>query len=420
MSNTLPEPNLEAQEGLIGCALLGAAGDIMTSGITSDSFTDAQCRQAWGIIETLVEIDEQINIVTVKGLSKHLTVEWLGSLEDMAPTASNWSYHVNLVKSAATSRALWELGNLTASAAAAGESPDETIANLESALLKLNGGSNDLQDAAKGGWRALCDLLAEAGTQGTTLGIKSGLEGIDSLYRGFRPGTLNVLAGRPGAGKSAFAVNMALNVAKSGGRVLVFTAEMLAREYTMRLAGVDSGEDIQDYLLTGRSSSMLKIASSVAACAKLPISIMDSASINSSQMRAYARKVAKTRLDLVIVDYLQLYKPPGKSYSRENEIGEVSTALKHLSQECEVPVLALAQMNRGIENRESEPRLSDLRESGRIEQDADTVAFLHWDSSESSLNYLLKKNRNGPVGACECQFTPYNQRFLSPMSGVRK
>ena len=420
MSNTLPEPNLEAQQGLIGCALLGATGDIMTAGITSASFTDAQCRQAWGIIETLVEIDEQINIVTIKGLSKHLTVEWLSSLEDMAPSASNWSYHVNLVKSAATSRALWELGNLTATAAAAGESPDETIANLESALLKLNGGSNELQDAAKGGWRALCDLLSEAGTQGTSLGIKSGLEGIDSLYRGFRPGTLNVLAGRPGAGKSAFAVNMALNVAKSGGRVLVFTAEMLAREYTMRLAGVDSGEDLQDYLLTGRSSAMQQIADSVGMCSKLPISIMDSASINSSQMRAYARKVAKTKLDLVIVDYLQLYKPPGKSYSRENEIGEVSTALKHLSQECEVPVLALAQMNRGIENRESEPRLSDLRESGRIEQDADTVAFLHWDTSEASLNYLLKKNRNGPVGAAECQFTPYNQRFLSPMSGVRK
>ena len=125
--STLPEPNLEAQQGLIGCALLGATGDIMTAGITSASFTDAQCRQAWGIIETLVEIDEQINIVTIKGLSKHLTVEWLSSLEDMAPSASNWSYHVNLVKSAATSRALWELGNLTATAAAAGSIPYSSL-----------------------------------------------------------------------------------------------------------------------------------------------------------------------------------------------------------------------------------------------------------------------------------------------------
>lgn len=406
-----PPTTIESQEGLLGCACLGAVGDIMTSGITAGSFTDAKCRMAWAVVEDLVQRDQEVNLVTIKGGCPNLDLPWLMDLENKAPTASNWGYHAKRVKESATQWRVWELCNQAATQAEQGESPDELLATLEAGLLKINSGTSEVLEKDKEAWRELCDLLAEAGKGGVKLGLDCGIPSIDTLYKGFRKGTLNVLAGRPGSGKSAFAVNMALAAAKEGKKVLVFTAEMLAREYTMRLAAVDSGEDVQSYLLNGWRDSAVALAASVQRCSGLPIGIVDSVSINSSQIRAYARKVAKTKLDLVIVDYLQLYKPPGKSYSRENEVGEVSQALKQLAQECEVPVLALAQMNRGIESRDSEPRLSDLRESGRIEQDADTVAFLWWDTKESQMHYLLKKNRNGRVGGNPVEFTPWNQRF---------
>lgn len=407
-----PPTELESQEGLLGCACLGAAGEILTNGITSASFTDAKCRMAWEAVEELVQKSQEVSIVTLKGSVSSLEVSWLSGLEDKAPTASNWSFHAFKVKEAAAQWALWELSTQTAAQAVQGEKPDELIAAMEAGLLKLNSNSSEILEKDKEAWKELCDLLAEAGKGGAKLGLDCGVPSVDNLYKGFRKGTLNVLAARPGAGKSAFACNMALHAAKQGHKVLVFTAEMMAREYTMRLAAIDSGEDIQSYMINGWQDSAKKLAGSVQRCSRLPIGIVDSVSINSSQMRSYARKVAKTKLDLVIVDYLQLYKPPGKSFSRENEVGDVSTALKQLSAECDVPVLALAQMNRGIESRDSEPRMSDLRESGRIEQDADTVAFLWWDAKAEQLRYLLKKNRNGQKGGATVKFTAWNQRFM--------
>ncbi|MDB4798820.1 DnaB-like helicase C-terminal domain-containing protein, partial [Verrucomicrobia bacterium] len=161
----------------------------------------------------------------------------------------------------------------------------------------------------------------------------------------------------------------------------------------------------------GWMDSAEPIADAVKLCHKLPIGIVDSTTIHTSAMRSYARKVAKTKLDLVIVDYLQLYRPPGKSYSRENEVSQVSRAMKLLAMECDVPVIVACQMNRAIEGRESEPRLSDLRESGSIEQDSDTVSFLWRDEKAQQLKFCLKKNRTGPTGNVGLEFTPYCQRF---------
>jgi replicative DNA helicase len=405
-----PDVNLDAQEGLIGCALLGASEDISGSGISTASFIDPKCRQVWVAIEKLIDENKEVNTVTVHSETK-LDPLWLGALPDKGPTALNWTYHLQNVKESCGRHQLWELCQMAASHATAGNSPSEITAELEAGLLRANGAASHIHESGSDDWKEFCDLLADAGRGTASNGLSTGFLAIDAFLRGLRGGTMNTVAGRPGTGKSALAANIAMSVAKSGGKVLVFSAEMKTAEYIARLVAIESGEDVQGYLSNGWMDSAEPIADAVKLCHKLPIGIVDSTTIHTSAMRSYARKVAKTKLDLVIVDYLQLYRPPGKSYSRENEVSQVSRAMKLLAMECDVPVIVACQMNRAIEGRESEPRLSDLRESGSIEQDSDTVSFLWRDEKAQQLKFCLKKNRTGPTGNVGLEFTPYCQRF---------
>lgn len=403
-----PDIAVEHQEGLLGCALLGAAQAILDSGISADHFLDPRCRLAWQAVEKLVAGGHDVNEVALFQEAKGLAPAWLTSLPSKGPIKTNWNYHAPKVRAVAARHQVWALCHEVAEQASVSAPPEELVASLETGLLKIGNSSTDFQDAAKDGWREVCDTLSKAGDK-SIQGLMTGIDEVDKIYRGLKRGTMNTLAARPGRGKSAFAANLALGAAQAGGRVLVFSAEMPAREYQLRLVAIESGCDVQSYIENAWKDEAVAIAASTQRCIQLPIAIVDSTSINAQQMRAYARKAAKDGLALIVVDYLQLYRSGRKTRAREEEVSEVSKAMKQMAMECDVPVLVLAQMNRGIENREGEPKLSDLRESGSIEQDSDTVAFL-WQNSEE-LQYCIKKHRAGATGNALVNFTTYNQRF---------
>ena len=403
-----PDIALENQEGLLGCALLGAARDILDSGITANHFIDPRCRLAWDAVAKLSDAGHDINETAIWQEARSLQPMWLTTLADKGPIRTNWRYHAGKVRDVAARHQLWGLCTEAAELASVSAPPEEIISALETGLLKVAGSSSDVVDATKDGWREVCDTLARAGDK-SIQGLMTGVGCIDKIYRGLKRGAMHTLAARPGAGKSAFAANLALKTAQEGGRVLVFSAEMPAREYQMRLVAIESGQDVQSYMENAWPKEATLIGASLQRCISLPITIVDSPSINSQQMKAYARKFAKDGVALIIVDYLQLYRSGKKTNGREEEVRHVSNAMKTMAMECDAPVFVLAQMNRGIEHREGEPKLSDLRESGSIEQDSDTVAFL-WQGQED-LKYCIKKHRAGTTGNAVVNFTPYNQRF---------
>lgn len=409
---TAPDQDVQSQEGLIGCALLGAANDILAEGITSALFTDLNCQSAFRAVEKLVSASQPVDLVTVKTESG-LGTDWLTAATDMAPTEHNWSYWYPRVKKAAGRHKIWQLSlEMAKEAAQSDAEPDALSAQFEASMIAINDQSADVQEAGSGAWKELCELLSAAETGTAEHGLKTGLPRIDRLMRGLKKGTVNTIAARPGIGKSALATNIALKLAQEGKHVLFFSAEMKAPDVLARVVAIHSGEDVESYVENGWESLKVPIAKSVASCHSLNIHIVDSTSINIEQMRAYARRMAMAgRLDLVIIDYLQLYKSGAKAHSRENEVGQLSRSVKLLAMESNVPVLSLCQMNRGVESREGEPMLSDLRESGSIEQDSDTVGFLWWNPTDEQLVFCLKKNRRGQTGNVPVVFTKYNQRF---------
>lgn len=406
-----PARDQEAEEGLLGCAILGAFERLSGEGVTAELFTDPRCRIVWDAIEAILAKGGSPSETTIMAeWGKGCDALWLSGLTGQAPTEHNWSYWLPRVKETSARQRLWDLCHTVAAMAGANADPAELQAQLEAGLLRHAVVGQDVADAAKDGWRQLCDILAAAGTEEAT-GLLSGISSVDKAYGGFRRATMNTVAGRPGTGKSAFAANIVHHLANQGGRCLVFTAEMPAREYESRLLAIDSEVDVQGYLKNAWPTDAAKLADSVKRMSKLPISIVDDPSITATQMRAYARKMAKSGLDMVVIDYLQLYRSGRKTSGREDEVAEVSKAFKQMALECDVPVIVLSQMNRDIERSDREPKLSDLRESGSIEQDSDTVGFLQ--ETEDCLKLFVKKNRNGSQGTALIEFVKWCQKFTT-------
>lgn len=243
-------------------------------------------------------------------------------------------------------------------------------------------------------------------------GVSSGFENIDRLTCGFRPGELILVAARPSMGKTALSVNFARSASLSGHTVLFFSLEMSRQALVSRmlcdLADI-SASDLRAGTLTPDSLKRLRNQKEIIDC--LPIIIDDRASLRTNQIESRSAQVAaKYKLGLVIIDYLQLCR--AEADSRYLEIGEISRSLKAIAKKFEVPVIALSQLSRDIEKRQDpKPRLSDLRESGSLEQDADSVIFISGKKEASVREIVLAKQRNGPVGKVDLLFNGDRQRF---------
>ena len=266
------------------------------------------------------------------------------------------------------------------------------------------------------------EAMQERGSE--LLGVSTGFEGLDRKLLGLQRSDLIVLAARPAMGKTAFALNIAANAAtdtKSPARVGVFSLEMSSLQLTLRMLCAEAEVDAQ-LVRSGRlpSEYWQQITNAAGRLSEAKIFIDDAPTLTPMQLRARARRLkAEHGCDLIIVDYLQLMHVAGKVERRDLEIGEISRSLKALAKELDVPVLALAQLSRRVEESGKGPQLSHLRESGAIEQDADIVLFLHRDPDKTHeedqawpTEIRIGKHRNGPVGMVEVMFERRFARFF--------
>jgi len=404
--------NHEAEQGAIGCIALGAYQDAIEAGVDANCWHNDNARSIWQACGRLDEQGQEINAVNLGNQCEGLGMYLFDALEK-APTAINLRYWLPDLLDTAKRRGVFLRYYETMRRIA---DDDVTTASLIESMEQdffAATTSHASKKNQKEAWRSLIELLEEAHPNGLkTIGLHTGMGPIDDIIRGFKPGSMNVVAGRPGGGKTAWALQVALNTAIAGEHVVVWSYEMPHAQLGTRLIANHSGEDMGHYLETG-VGNLPSIIKAAQACASAPIHIEDRVDLNIAQLRSQARRFAKEmNTKLFVVDYLQLVPPAYRSKDRVREVGEISQHLKKAALETGVPFLVLAQMNRSIEERNGEPRLSDLRESGSIEQDSDTVSFLHMDENEPEfLQFLVKKNRHGRTGKVGLNWTKYNGRF---------
>jgi replicative DNA helicase len=428
---------LEAEQSVLGSILIDAdailkVGDFLRA-------ADFYRKQHGDIFEAMLALHAQrepIDLVTVGDeLERRGRLEPIGgpayltTLMNAVPTAVHVEHYGRIVERKAVLR------NLIAAAgriAAVGyeESNDAEIAidRAEAILFEIS------EHRTIGGFESLATLLGQAYDRleylhehrGQILGIPSGLSQLDALLGGFQPSDLIILAARPSVGKTSLALNIAQHAAvREGKRVGVFSLEMSKEQLALRLLSAESGINPRP-LQTGfvDETDWSKIAQVMNQMHAAPMWIDDSPALSVMELRTKARRLEAEQhgLDLIIVDYLQLMQAstPSRDGNRVQEVSEISRGMKQLARELKVPVLALSQLSRGVEQRgTAEPRLSDLRESGSIEQDADVVIFLYRaedqnpDSEVELVKAKIAKHRNGPIGEVPLQFRKANTRFYT-------
>lgn len=335
------------------------------------------------------------------------------------PTAANILTYARIIKEKATLRKLGDIGTKIVEMTYEGyEDVDTILDRAEGMIFKVaeSKESKDivsLKEVVTNEFERLEQLLQN---RGVTTGISSGFKHFDEMTSGFHPSDLVILAARPSMGKTAFALNLALNAAmKAEKGVLVFSLEMSSSQLLQRLLAIEAGiglQKIRNGFLGEDDWGKLGIASGKLANAE--INIADVPNVNVLEIRSIARRLkAAGKLDMILIDYLQLIKgTSGKSDNRQQEISDISRSLKGIARELDIPIIALSQLSRAPEQRaDRRPMLSDLRESGAIEQDADMVVFLYRDdyyNDESEqkgiTEVIIGKQRNGPVGTVNLKF----------------
>ena len=439
MIDRLPPQNLDSEQAVLGSILIDRDAIIEVADFlhTEDFYRQAHGRIFAAMLQ-LFEKREPIDVVTVaETLERDGDLEaiggasYLSTLGNDTPTAVHVAQYGRIVERKAVLRRLIQAaGKIAAIGYEDGADIQESIDRSEAELFAVS------QHRSNDGFSPLRTLLHDAydrldylhAHRGEIVGIASGFADLDQLTTGFQPSDLVVLAARPSLGKTSLALNVAEHAAvREGKTVGVFSLEMSKEQLVLRLlssvAAIDSQRLRSGFL---EELDFARIAPALQALSDAPVYIDDTPNISTMELRTKARRLqAEHGLDLLIVDYLQLMQATTQSRdaNRVQEVSEISRGLKGLARELKVPVLALSQLSRQPEMRESrEPRLSDLRESGAIEQDADLVLFL-WrerdkpgDESEIDgevVNLRLAKHRNGPTGEVKLWFKKSQTRFMS-------
>lgn len=420
----------EAEEAVLGAVLINP--DIyveLSEFLAAEDFFIHRLRFIWQAFEKLSARRLPIDSLTVSE-----ALETAGQLEEIGgpafltgllnavPTTLHAESYGRLVREASIRRKMLSAANTIATLAydEGLELPivtEQSVAALEGAVLRETGGNP----------MPLCEAIGLAYDQIELLsrtpelpGTPSGLLDLDAKLGNLQPGSLYVLAARPGQGKTSLMLTAARNAALQGKRVAVFSLEMPTLRITNRFLAQESGLDVQ-LLDTGKVSEAdwPRLVDAVEKLEHLPIYLDDTPAITPLQLKAKCRRLhlSAGKLDLVMLDYLQLMHAGVKTDNRTQEVGFISRSLKALSKELNVPILAAAQLNRDVEKRaSSRPQLSDLRESGDIEADADVVMFLHQpdpqpNSELQPTEIVIAKHRNGPTGAVTCLFRKATTRF---------
>ncbi len=437
----LPPHSVEAEQSVLGGLLLeNEALDKIADILTASDFYRHDHRLIYQHIGKLIEHNRPADIVTVAEsldnaaeLSSVGGLAYLGALAQNTPTAANIRRYAEIVRERAIMRKLVEVGSGIAESAYSpqGRDAQQLLDEAESRIFQIAEGgkrsSEGFQDI-----KVLLpqvadriDQLFQRDHQSDVTGIPTGFSDLDSMTSGFQPGDLIIVAGRPSMGKTAFSLNIAENVALDTNKaVAVFSMEMAATQLAMRMIG-SVGRLDQHRMRTGRleDEDWVRLTTALGRLNEAPIFIDEGAGLNSFDVRARARRLHRQtgELGLIVVDYLQLMSGASgrQSENRATEISEISRSLKSLAKELNVPVVALSQLNRSVEQRpDKRPVMSDLRESGAIEQDADLILFIYRDevynpdtTDKGTAEIIIAKQRNGPIGRVRLTFLGEHTRF---------
>jgi replicative DNA helicase len=436
-SERVPPHNLEAEESVLGSMLISkdAIAEVVEVLVADDFYRPAH-RTVFAAIVGLFGRGEAVDVVTVvEDLRRAGTLEDLGgplfihSLAESVPTAANAAYYARIVKETGTLRRLIDAG--TRIVQLGFRTPQDTESAVDEAEQIIY---QVAQGRVTDDYRSLRDVLKDAldaverlhNDQREVTGIPTGFPDLDRLTSGLQPANLVIVAARPAVGKSTLGLDLARYASvRHSIPAVIFSLEMSRTELVHRLMCAECGVDMQR-LRTGRmeESDWSRLTRSLGKLADAPLFIDDSANTTLMEIRAKCRRLKQRHgLGLVVVDYLQLMQPGRRSETRQQEVSEMSRGLKLLAKELGVPVIAISQLSRQPEARaDKKPMLSDLRESGSLEQDADMVILIYRDElyekdspQKGTADLIVAKHRNGPTDTVTVTFQGHYSRF-APMA----
>ena len=426
--------SLEAEQAVLGSMLIDSRSVAEVIGIVRpDDFFLQQNKEIYETIYSMFNFSETIDPVTVlekmkvQGLATGKTPEYLMQLMEITPTAANVGQYARIVRDRAMLRNLaTAAGEIRETVLSGVGTPEEILESAEKKIYALrNGNAGETLQHIGVVMVGVFDRLDELSRSGNAFpGLSTGLHDLDKKINGLNKSDLLLIAARPGMGKTSLALNIALSVAKESAKtVAFFSLEMSREQLAMRLLSNESFVDNQK-LLTGQLSEedWTKIAIASSALSQTDIRVDDNPSISVAEMNAKCRRLPN--LGLVLIDYLQLMTSAGTGQTSNNAnrvqvVSDISRALKIMAKELNVPVICLSQLSRANESRtDKRPMLSDLRESGAIEQDADEVLFIyrddyyHPDTPEKNVaEVIVAKNRHGETGTVKLQWLPQFTTF---------
>jgi replicative DNA helicase len=431
----VPPQNLEAEQAVLGAILLDSEALITAmERISSEDFYRGSHQRIFEAMVELAEENEPVDLITLisrlqdkQQLEEVGGVSYLTELANAVPTSANVDYYAQIVEEKSMLRRLIRAATqIVSNGYSSAEDVGELLNEAEQRILEIS------QRRSGSGFVAIRDVLMEVFERveflyhhkGGVTGISSGFPDLDKMTSGFQRSDLIIVAARPSVGKTAFALNIAQNVGvRSRETVAIFSLEMGAAQLVQRMICAEANVDATR-MRTGflEPDDWEKLTMAIGALSEANIYIDDSPSVTVADIRAKCRRLKKEKgLGMILIDYLQLIQGRGKGDNRQQEVSEISRTLKAIARELDVPVIALSQLSRGVEQRQDKrPMMSDLRESGSIEQDADIVAFLYRDDyydketeKKNIIEIIIAKQRNGPVGTVELAFLKHYNKFVS-------
>ncbi|MDV6378806.1 replicative DNA helicase [Sporosarcina sp. GW1-11] len=436
MIERTPPHNNEAEQSVIGAVFLEPQALITASEILMpEDFYRVAHKKIFETMLVLSDKGQPIDLVTITEELKVKNelediggISYLTELANAVPTAANIVYYANIVEEKSLLRKLIRVATgIVEDGYTREDEVEALLGEAEKKMMEVSSRKN------AGDFRHIKDVLVETydniellhTRKGDVTGIPTGFRDLDKITAGFQRNDLIIVAARPSVGKTAFALNVAQNVAtKTDENVAIFSLEMGAEQLVMRMLCAEGNIDAQ-VLRTGNleADDWRKLTMAMGSLSNAGIFIDDSPGIRINEIRSKCRRLQQEHgLGMIMIDYLQLIMGSGRgSDNRQQEVSEISRSLKALARELKVPVIALSQLSRGVEQRQDKrPMMSDLRESGSIEQDADIVSFLYREDyydketeMQNMIEIIIAKQRNGPTGTVTLAFAKEYNKFLN-------
>ncbi|OES46309.1 replicative DNA helicase [Domibacillus iocasae] len=436
LTDRVPPQNIEAEQAVLGAIFLEPSALTVASEILipEDFYRNAH-QQIYLTMLKLGDHGKAVDVVTVtEDLAAQKLIEdvggisYLSELASAVPTAANIEYYARIVEEKSLLRRLIRTATTIASDGYEREDEVEGLLSeaeksiMEVAQRKNAGAFHNIKDVLV---RTYDNIELLHNRKGDVTGIPTGFAELDRMTAGFQRNDLIIVAARPSVGKTAFALNIAQNVATNTDEtVAIFSLEMGAEQLVMRMLCAEGNINAQS-LRTGAltDEDWRKLTMAMGSLSNSGIYIDDTPGVRIGEIRSKCRRLKQEQgLGMILIDYLQLIQGNGRSgENRQQEVSEISRSLKALARELEVPVIALSQLSRGVEQRQDKrPMMSDIRESGSIEQDADIVAFLYRDDyydkeseNKNMIEIIIAKQRNGPTGTVELAFVKEYNKFVN-------